>query len=180
VHDARGFAPDSMRRHALAQVSTPLACHPIHTHRTTRCARASPESGCGVAFFFVRPFLPPALVCSVLLLGGAPGGASRRCAAARATAQRPPSRGEPRAGGRIVWRFERRTNKGRGGGLPETLLPFLTHLPVRAARKVITVMFDRDSEASAAGPVARPFASAASAEAWWHGNKGWLLSPSPV
>jgi hypothetical protein len=78
VHDARGFAPDSMRRHALAQVSTPLACHPIHTHRTTRCARASPESGCGVAFFFVRPFLPPALVCSVLLLGG---GARRSIAA---------------------------------------------------------------------------------------------------
>jgi hypothetical protein len=151
------------------------------THTEQLAARARRQKVVAASpFFLCAPFCHPPSSVLFFFWGGAPGGASRRCAAARATAQRPPSRGEPRAGGRIVWRFERRTNKGRGGGLPETLLPFLTRLPVRAARKVITVMFDRDSEASAAGPVARPFASAASAEAWWHGNKGWLLSPSPV
>jgi hypothetical protein len=51
---------------------------------------------------------------------------------------------------------------------------------VLCVRKVITVMFDRESEASAAGLATRPFASAASAEAWWHCNKSWLLGPSPV
>jgi len=46
--------------------------------------------------------------------------------------------------------------------------------------QVITVMFDRDSEVEVGGETVRPFANAASAEAWWHRHKLWLLGPNPV
>ena len=47
-------------------------------------------------------------------------------------------------------------------------------------QQVITVMFDRDSEVELSGEPVRPFSNAASAEAWWHRHKLWLLGPNPV
>jgi len=41
-------------------------------------------------------------------------------------------------------------------------------------------MFDRDSEVELSGEPVRPFSNAASAEAWWHRHKLWLLGPNPV